>query len=154
MFTSGNFLSISPWEWGSTESRIWDSHLRMSPLICGKYFANKVKPKKIRLVFTVHFGYISRMPVKNMSLHCTIHAKKCAQMCTILYFFFYMLTVIVLSSCWLFLADQLSPLPEGHYYVKCHVVVHTVLYVAAELRKLNTGLDLVSTTLLHSCTFT
>lgn len=58
--------------------------LENASLICGKRFASEVKPKKIRLVFAVHFGYTCRMSVKNMNLHCTIHAKKCVQMCTIL----------------------------------------------------------------------
>jgi len=56
----------------------------MPPLICGKYFASEVKPKKISLGFTVHFGYTCKVSVKNTSWHCAIHAKKCAQMCTIL----------------------------------------------------------------------
>jgi len=51
-------------------------------------------------------------------------------------------------------APKLSPLPKGPYNVKGHVAVHTVLYIAAELRKPNNGLDLISASLLQSCTFT
>jgi hypothetical protein len=75
--------------------------LESAPLICGKYFDSELKPKKIRLVFTVHFDYTCRMPVK--SLHCTIHAKKCAQMCTILCLIFIcsLLLFYLVAGCFL-----------------------------------------------------